>query len=164
MTGFTVDPVTLALKTTGLVPEGRSHLRQVLLDEIETRLPRDPESRINIQLSELKPGKAAWWHTDKGVVYFVLLRGNITLQYEGKTEHYSAGDAYTEPIGVVHPALNPHTEIPASLVGSWVTARDRPHISETGEPPGLRVTPPTPRRVLVLKPSPIWGGAEPVRM
>jgi quercetin dioxygenase-like cupin family protein len=79
MTGFTVDPATLALKTTGLVPKGGSHLRQVLLDEIETRFPRDPESRINIQLSELNPGKAASWHIHNGVVYFVLLRGNITL-------------------------------------------------------------------------------------
>jgi quercetin dioxygenase-like cupin family protein len=134
MTEFTVDPATLALKTTGLVPDGGSHVRQVLLDQIEARFPRDPESRINIQLSELNPGKAASWHIHNGVVYFVLLRGIITLQYEGQTEHYSAGDVYTEPIGVVHRALNPHSEIPASLVGFWVTAGDRPHISETGEP------------------------------
>lgn len=134
MTAFTVDPATLALKTIGLVPEGGNHIRQVLLDEIEKRLPRDPEARINIQLSELNPGKSASWHIHNGVVYFVLLRGVVTLQYEGTTEHYSAGDAYTEPIGVVHRAFNPHTEIPASLVGFWVTASDRPHISETGEP------------------------------
>jgi quercetin dioxygenase-like cupin family protein len=134
MTGFTVDPATLALKTTGLVPDGGSHVRQVLLDQVEARFPCDPESRINIQLSELNPGKTASWHIHNGVVYFVLLRGIITLQYEGQTEHYSAGDVYTEPIGVVHRALNPHSEIPASLVGFWVTAGDRPHMSETGEP------------------------------
>jgi quercetin dioxygenase-like cupin family protein len=134
MTGFTVDPVTLALKTMGLVPEGGSHVRQVLLDEIEKRFPRDPESRINIQLSELNPGKAASWHIHNGVVYFVLLRGVITLQYEGTTEHYSAGDVYTEPIGVVHRAFNPHPDLPASLIGFWVTAADRPHVIEVGEP------------------------------
>jgi quercetin dioxygenase-like cupin family protein len=134
MTGFTIDPATLALQTTGLVPAGGSHIRQVLFDQIETRLPRDPESRINIQLSELNPGKTASWHSHNGVVYFVLLRGIITLQYEGTTDHYSAGDVYTEPIGVVHRALNPHSHIPASLVGFWVTAGDRPHIAETGEP------------------------------
>jgi quercetin dioxygenase-like cupin family protein len=118
----------------GLVPEGGSHVRQVLFDQIETRLPRDPKARINVQLSELNPGKTASWHIHNGVVYFVLLRGIITLQYEGLSEHYSPGDVYTEPIGVVHRALNPHSEIPASLVGFWVTASDRPHISETGEP------------------------------
>ncbi|HJR86849.1 MAG TPA: cupin domain-containing protein [Acidimicrobiia bacterium] len=134
MTRFTVDPESLALRITGLLPEGADHVRQVLLDEIDTRLPRDPESRINIQLSELNPGRTASWHIHNGVVYFVLLRGLITLQYEGRSEHYSAGDVYTEPIGVVHRALNPHPEIPASLVGFWVTAADRPHISESGPP------------------------------
>lgn len=131
---FAVDPNTLALRITGLVPEGGNHVRQVLRDEIEARLPRDPESRVNIQLSELNPGRTASWHVHNGVVYFVLLRGIITLQYEGTVEHYSAGDVYTEPIGVVHRALNPHSDIPASLIGFWVTASDRPHISETGEP------------------------------
>ena len=134
MTRFTVDPDSLALQLTGLLPEGGNHVRQVLLDQIETRLPRDPETRVNIQLSELNPGKTASWHIHNGVVYFVLLRGLITLQYEGRSEHYSAGDVYTEPIGVVHRASNPHPDIPASLVGFWVTAADRPHISETGAP------------------------------
>jgi hypothetical protein len=35
---------------------------------------------------------------------------------------------------VVHRAWNPHPAIPASLLGFWVTAADRPHISEIGEP------------------------------
>ncbi|MGH3649569.1 MAG: cupin domain-containing protein, partial [Acidimicrobiia bacterium] len=104
------------------------------LDEIEARLPRESEARVNIQLSELNPGRTASWHVHNGVVYFVQLRGIITLQYEGRSEHYSAGEVYTEPIGVVHRALNPHPEIPASLVGFWVTAADRPHITEAGTP------------------------------
>jgi quercetin dioxygenase-like cupin family protein len=149
MSDFIVDPESLALKIKGIVPEGGSHIRQVLLDEIEARLPRGPDARINIQLSELNPGRTASWHVHNGVVYFVLLRGIITLQYEGLSEHYSAGDVYTEPIGVVHRALNPHPVIPASLIGFWVTAADRPHITETGDPawtpvdgdhPGLRRT------------------------
>ena len=144
MTNFTVDPATLELQITGLVPAGGRHIRQVLLDQVEARLPRDPESRINIQLSELNPGQTASWHVHNGVVYFVLLRGVITLQYEGQSEHYSAGHVYTEPIGVVHRAFNPHPDIPASLVGFWVTAADRPHISETGEPAWTPSTTPHP--------------------
>jgi quercetin dioxygenase-like cupin family protein len=129
-----VDPDTLALQLTGLLAPDGSHIRQTLLDTIETRLPRDPEARINIQLSELGPGRTASWHVHNGIVYFVLLRGIITLQYEGSSEHFSAGDVYTEPIGVVHRAFNPHDDIPAALVGFWVTAIDRPHITEVGEP------------------------------
>lgn len=134
MTSFSVDPATLTLQLTGLVPEEGNHVRQILFDEIEARLPRDPGARVNIQLSELNPGRTAAWHVHNGVVYFVLLRGLVSLQYEGRTEHYSAGEVYTEPIGVVHRAFNPHPEIPASLIGFWVTAADRPHITETSEP------------------------------
>ncbi len=129
-----MDPETLALQTTGLLPEDGSHVRQVLFDEIESRLPRAPEARINIQLSELNPGRTAAWHVHNGIVYFVVLRGMVSLQYEGRTEHYAAGDVYTEPIGVVHRALNPHPEIPSALIGFWVTPAERPHITEVSAP------------------------------
>ena len=134
MSTFSVNGHTLTLQTIGLLAEDQPHLRQTLFDEIEARLPRDPESRVNVQLSELNPGRTATWHVHNGVVYFVVLRGLVSLQYEGTTEHYSAGDVYTEPIGVVHRALNPHPEIPASFIGFWVTAADRPHLTDAGEP------------------------------
>lgn len=127
-------PSELSLQMTGLVPEGGAHIRKTLLDEIEARLPRDPEARINIQLSELNPGKAAPWHVHNGIVYFLVIQGLVTLQYERRVEHYRAGDVYTEPIGVVHRAFNPDPEIPAALVGFWVTAADRPHVTEVGAP------------------------------
>jgi quercetin dioxygenase-like cupin family protein len=129
-----VDPETLTLHLTGLLPPDGSHIRQTLFDAVEARLPRDPEARVNIQLSELAPGRTASWHVHNGIVYFVLLQGIVTLQYEGRSEHFSAGDVYTEPIGVAHRAFNPHPEIAASLVGFWVTAADRPHVTEVGEP------------------------------
>ena len=135
MDSFSVDSDTLTLQVIGLLTEGQPHIRQALYDEIETRLPRDASARVNIQLSELNPGRTASWHTHNGVVFFVVLRGLVSLQYEGRTEHYSAGDVYTEPIGVVHRALNPHSEIPASFIGFWVTAADRPHVTEVGDPP-----------------------------
>jgi quercetin dioxygenase-like cupin family protein len=129
-----IDRETLTLQVTGLLAPDGSHIRQTLLDTVETRLPRDPEARVNVQLSELAPGQTASWHVHNGIVYFVLLRGIVTLQYEGRSEHYTAGDVYTEPIGVVHRAFNPHPDSAASLVGFWVTAADRPHITEVGEP------------------------------
>jgi quercetin dioxygenase-like cupin family protein len=144
MTNFSVDPATLTLQLTGLLPEDGSHVRRVLYDEIEARLPRDPEARVNVQLSELNPGRSASWHVHNGVVFFVVLRGLVTLQYEGRTEHYSAGDVYTEPIGVVHRGLNPHPDIPAALIGFWVTAADRPHVTETNAPPWTPLEEPHP--------------------
>lgn len=134
MDAFTVDADTLTLKTIGLLAADQPHIRQTLFDELETRLPRDAEARVNIQLSELNPGRTASWHTHNGVVYFLVLRGLVSLQYEGRTEHYSAGDVYTEPIGVVHRAFNPHDQIPASFVGFWITSADRPHVTEVGPP------------------------------
>jgi quercetin dioxygenase-like cupin family protein len=134
----------LDLRLTGLLPEGAAHIRHVLYDEIETRLPRDPEARVDIQLSELAPQATASWHIHNGIVYFLLVRGVITLQYEGRAEHYRAGDVYTEPIGVVHRALNPHPELAAALVGFWVTAADRPHVTEVGEPAWEPEAPPHP--------------------
>jgi len=134
MPTHSVDADTLTLQVMGLLPEDGSHIRQVLFDEIESRLPRDPNARVNIQLSELNPGRTASWHVHNGVVYFAILRGAVSLQYEGRTEHYSAGEVYTEPIGMVHRALNPHPTIPAALIGFWVTAADRHHITEVGAP------------------------------
>lgn len=134
MAEFTVDSSTLALQLTDLLPAEGSHTRQVLFDQIESRLPRDAEARINVQLSQLNPGRTASWHIHNGIVYFAVLRGVVTLQYEGRAEHYSAGDVYTEPIGVIHRAFNPHREIAASLIGFWVTAADRPHVTEVGAP------------------------------
>lgn len=144
MSDFRVDLSTLALQVTGLLAEGGSHVRQVLFDEIERRLPRDSEARINVQLSELNPGRTASWHIHNGIVYFVVLRGLVTLQYEGESQHYAAGDVYTEPIGVVHRAFNPHPAVAASLIGFWVTAADRPHVTEVGAPPWQPVEDPHP--------------------
>lgn len=144
MTDFTVDRSTLSLKLTDLLPEDGSHIRQVLFDAIESRLPRDAEARVNVQLSQLNPRRTASWHIHNGIVYFLVLRGLVTLQYEGAAEHYSAGDVYTEPIGVVHRAWNPHDEIAASLIGFWVTAADRPHVTEVGAPEWSPVDDPHP--------------------
>ncbi len=35
---------------------------------------------------------------------------------------------------MVHRAFNPHSEIAASLIGFWVTAADRPHVTNVGSP------------------------------
>jgi quercetin dioxygenase-like cupin family protein len=124
----------LRLRVTDVVPEGLPHFREFLYDEIETRLPRDPQARVNVNLSGLGPGQAASWHIHNGLVFFLIVQGIVTLQYEDTEETYRAGDVYTEPVGVVHRAINPHEDLSASLVGFWVTAADRPHFTNVPPP------------------------------
>ena len=69
-------PPDLVLQLTGLVPAGAAHVRRVIYDEVETRLPRDPEARVNVQLSELNPGQTASWHVHNGVVFFLVDTGS----------------------------------------------------------------------------------------
>lgn len=132
-----VDRQSLSLQVSGYLGADEDHIRHVLFEGIESRVPRDSEAKVNIQLSELNPRRTASWHVHNGIVYFLVLRGLVTLQYEGRAEHYSAGDVYTEPVGVVHRAFNPHPDLAAAFVGFWVTAADRPHVTEVGAPAWL---------------------------
>jgi len=129
------DAADLRLALTGLVPPGGRHQRKVLFDEIEQRLPRDPQARVNVNLSELMPGQSADWHVHNGVVLFLVVQGIVTLEYQSHVEHYQAGQLYTEPIGVVHRATNPHPSLAAAFVGFWVTSADRPHLAAVAQPP-----------------------------
>ena len=124
----------LRLELTGLVPQGGRHHRRMLFDEIETRLPRDPEARVAVNLSELMPGQAADWHVHNGPVWFLVVQGIVTLEYENHVEHFRSGEVYSEPIGVVHRARNPHASLPAAFVGFWITAADRPHLIPVAPP------------------------------
>jgi quercetin dioxygenase-like cupin family protein len=133
--GQTPDGTELRLALTGLVPPGGRHQRKIMFDEIEQRLPRDPQARVNVNLSELMPGQSADWHVHNGAVYFLVVQGIVTLEYEDYVEHYEAGQVYTEPIGVVHRARNPHPSLAAAFVGFWVTAADRPHLAAVAQPP-----------------------------
>jgi len=128
---------SLRLRLTSLVPPGGRHLRQVLFDQIERRLPRDPEARVNVNLSELAPGQAADWHVHNGPVWFLVVQSIVSLEYQDHVEHHRSGEVYTEPIGVVHRARNPHDELAAAFVGFWVTAADRPHLAAVAEPPWM---------------------------
>ena len=91
--------------------------------------------RVNIQLSELNQGRTASWHDHNGIVYFAVLGGLVTLQYEERVEQSPADDAYTEAIVVVQRALTPHPELPASFMG-FLGHRVRP--SHCRRSPGRR--------------------------
>src|SRR5262249_26520300 len=129
------DAAGLRLMLTGLVPPGGRHQRRVLFDEIEQRLPRDPRARGHAHPYELMPGQSADWQVHNGAVWFLVVQGIVTLEYESHVEHYQAGQVYTEPIGVVHRARNPHASLSAAFVGFWVTAEDRPHLAAVAQPP-----------------------------
>ena len=57
-----------------------------------------------------------------------------SIELKDTTRHYQAGDAYAEPIGVLHRAINPEPDIPFICVGFVVTPKDREHVVNVKEP------------------------------
>jgi hypothetical protein len=105
----------LLLKLTGLVPPGERHHREFRYDEIERRLPRDPEARVNVNLSELMPGQAGDVYTEPiGVVHrarnpyhdipaaFV----GFWMTAAGRPHLAPVGEPPWTPPGSVHPYLS----------------------------------------------------------
>lgn len=124
----------LRLDLSSVVPEGEPFTRRWVLEEIEERLPRDPKVNVGMYLGGVRPGEAVAWHVHNGPVWFLVVQGLVRLQYEHGEEHYEAGQAYSEPIGQIHRAVNPHASIEAVLVGFVATAADRAHHVEVGVP------------------------------
>ncbi len=124
----------LRLRLNDLVPPGQPHVRHMVFNEIYDRLPRDPEVRVGLYTSELLAGKRVGWHVHNGSVFFLVVQGEIELQYAHGTEYYRAGQAYTEPIGQIHRAVNPNPERSAIFFGVAITAADRDHVVNTGSP------------------------------
>lgn len=124
----------LRLDLSAIVPDGERFTRRWVLEELEERLPRDPKVKVGMYLGGVRAGESVDWHVHNGPVYFLVVQGLVTLQYEHGEEHYEAGQAYGEPIGQVHRAVNPHHSIEAVLVGFVATAADRPHHVTVGPP------------------------------
>jgi quercetin dioxygenase-like cupin family protein len=124
----------LRLDLTSVVPAGEPYIRHLVLDEISELLPKEPRVRVGMYVAGIQPGAAVEWHVHNGAVFFLVIQGRVTLQYEHGEEHYQAGDAYSEPIGQIHRALNPHESVEAVLFGFAATAADRQHVINVGAP------------------------------
>jgi quercetin dioxygenase-like cupin family protein len=89
---------------------------------------------VGIYTSEIAPGGTTSWHLHNGAGFFLVLQGRVTIEFKDYTRHYQAGDAYAEPIGVIHRAMNPEPDIPFLCVGFVVTPKDRDHVVNVKEP------------------------------
>jgi quercetin dioxygenase-like cupin family protein len=127
-------PAELQLQMSGFLQPGMSHSRNMRFDELYELLPKDPTVRVGIYTSEIAPGGATAWHLHNGAGFFLVVQGRVTIEFKDTTRSYQAGDAYAEPIGKLHRALNPEAEIPFICVGFVVTPQDRDHVVNVKEP------------------------------
>lgn len=124
----------LRLDLSSVVPDGNDYVRRVVFDEISELLPKDPQVRVGMYVAGILPRAAVEWHVHNGAVFFLVVQGQVTLEYEHGQEHYQAGDAYSEPVGQIHRAFNPHPSVEAVLFGFAATAADRQHVINVGPP------------------------------
>ena len=127
-------PENLRIQLSGLLEPGMMHNRVMRFEEIYESFPKDASVRVGIYTSELAPGGETSWHFHNGAGFFLVLQGRVTIEFKDSTRHYQAGDAYTEPIGVIHRAVNPEAEIPFLCIGFVVTPKDRDHVVNVKEP------------------------------
>ena len=127
-------PENLRVQLSGLLAPGAVHNRVTRFDDLYESLPKDASVRVGIYTSEIAPGGATAWHLHNGAAFFLVLQGRITIEFQDSTRHYQAGDAYAEPIGVIHRAVNPEPDIPFICVGFVVTPKDREHVVNVKEP------------------------------
>ncbi len=127
-------PENLRIQLSGFLSSGMAHSRKMRFEELYESLPKDANVRVGIYTSEIAPGGATAWHLHNGAGFFLVLQGRVTIEFQDTTLHYQAGDAYAEPIGVIHRAVNPEPEIPFFCVGFVVTPKDRDHVVNVKEP------------------------------
>ena len=127
-------PENLRIQLSGLLAPGMLHNRVMRFDELYESLPKDSSVRVGIYTSEIAPGGQTSWHLHNGAAFFLVLQGRVTIEFKDTTGHYQAGDAYAEPIGVIHRAINTEPNIPFICVGFTVTPKDRDPVVNVKEP------------------------------
>jgi quercetin dioxygenase-like cupin family protein len=116
-------PEKLRIQLSGLLEPGMMHNRVMRFEELYEQLPKDPTVRVGISTSEIAPGGATSWHLHNGAGFFLVLQGRVTIEFRDHTRQYQAGDAYAEPIGVIHRAINPEAETRFSVLALWLRPR-----------------------------------------
>jgi quercetin dioxygenase-like cupin family protein len=117
------------------VAEGEMFARQSLLDEQVTTIPKDPVVRVWAYQGAIAAGADVPWHIHNGPLIVVCLEGEAILQFENEVMHYKAGDAFIEPVGVLHRSYNPNPDVPFLGISVQLTPPDRDHVVNMGEPP-----------------------------
>jgi quercetin dioxygenase-like cupin family protein len=147
-------PLDLIMQLQGQLRPGEKFVRIPHFDEVITNFPRDIEVRTVVYQSELAPSVAVPWHVHNGLIFALILQGEIHLQFaptgaasaeegdpQSKLYRYGAGSVFVEPVGALHRAYNPNPDVPMVSLAFQVTPADRDHIVNFVEvPEDLRLT------------------------
>jgi quercetin dioxygenase-like cupin family protein len=141
-------PLDLIMQLQGHLRPGEKFVRIPHFDEVITNFPRDIEVRTVVYQSELAPSIAVPWHVHNGLIFALIVQGEIHLQFapapgandgadgaQPKVYRYAAGDVFVEPVGVLHRAYNPNPDVPMVSLAFQVTPADRDHIVNLAEVP-----------------------------
>jgi quercetin dioxygenase-like cupin family protein len=118
------------LSLIGVPEELTKVCEHILFDEREERLPREPESEAWVFSGAIAPGANTGWHIHHGTGYSVILKGAVRMESEEGVRVYRAGEAFTEPVGVVHRAVSIDPDTVMVAVQYQITPPDRPHTTE----------------------------------
>ncbi len=84
----------------------------------------DPE--VTGLLVEIPPGAETGWHKHPFPCYAYMLSGELSVDFEGgKTNHFTAGQAFAEGVNLLHNGRNIGTE-PVRLVLFVTGEKDKP--------------------------------------
>lgn len=109
---------------------GHEPHEHVLFEAPDDRIPGDPESEAWVFSGAIAPGEDTGWHVHNGTGYSVILKGAVRMESEEGVRVYRAGEAFTEPVGVVHRAVNIEPDTVMVAVQYQITPPDRPHTTE----------------------------------
>jgi quercetin dioxygenase-like cupin family protein len=128
---FQVDEYAgLKLRLAGYTKPGQELFRNVLVDQLFSAIPKDPQVKVQIYNAEIAPGGYTNWHCHNGATFFVALQGVFEAEFqEGVLIKAKAGDVYSEPIAKFHRGHNPHPALPYLCIGICLTAPDRDHVT-----------------------------------
>lgn len=75
------------------------------------RYPDGVAARVTAAIVTLPPGAQTGWHQHDVPLFGYVLKGDLTVTYEGKGERlYRPGEAFMEAIGISHNGRNTGTE------------------------------------------------------
>src|ERR1700739_2860514 len=116
----------LRLKLYDILEAGQDFKKGMVLEQLYSSLPRDPEARVQVYHYEIAPGAYTNWHTHNGATFFFCLQGEFEAKFEdGTVLRAKAGEVYSEPIGKLPRGHNPRTDIPNVGIGISLTSPDR---------------------------------------
>jgi quercetin dioxygenase-like cupin family protein len=122
------------VELTGTLRDGQAYGRRLMFSELYASLPRDAEARVTVYSWEIAAGCATDWHIHNGPALFVVLSGRIAIEFRDTCEPHVAGDAYFEPIGVIHRGVNAGVAKAVAGVGFVLTSPDREDVVNVKEP------------------------------